>query len=410
MGHKQTRFLRKRKQQTKIIRTKRLRLQGGVNEQDRGGKQDDKQDNRGASREDNQSGVLGLSAVEGAMQRELAALKFSDLKYTHTTHGNVEVHKVEIPSKRLKITMHNFPKVGVCTVHLNGLVYRRSEWLHRPLISTFIHDILSDNLDIGEIYGFVLIVNVQVAVKLKMVRGLVYVSVFTTPAEFVQSICVACTLDPTEYFLSSVVSKTPSGPSKLYWFKDKLARPSIWQQIVASNTNEVTAHVWPFVTQDRIYNEMTVGDSKPAFRVVGDTLSKTKLVSTFETMSGMSALAQNMYLIQDLDALLLKVFKTTHVKAMFNDPDDELSKNPVVFYVEPYVNELAAKLGVTPQELLSVASKTVSQDDTPKFTLIMLLFGDFEENVFRDFVPDEKIMEVYKAYLANSENLVHIEH
>jgi hypothetical protein len=100
------------------------------------------------------------------------------------------------------------------------------------------------------------------------------------------------------------------------------------------------------------------------------------------------------------------VFKTRHVKLMLNTSSAPDRLNSVLFYIEPYLNELAEQLHMPPDQLLALAGTHVPKSDTKNFTLIMLLFGDIEKQMYPNFKLDEQIMQAYQRYIDTSNLIV----
>ena len=132
-------------------------------------------------------------------------------------------------------------------------------------------------------------------------------------------------------------------------------------------------------------------------------LSESKIVSTIET-GFIDIVASHLRLyIHNIESILQNVFKKDGVHVKFINTN----VNPVIFYIESYLNKFTDKLKFIeefkdiedlPNHLLEIMGNIVLPSNNLYFTIMLILFGGIDTPP-TTFTPDENVIELYNEYL-----------
>jgi len=132
-------------------------------------------------------------------------------------------------------------------------------------------------------------------------------------------------------------------------------------------------------------------------------LSESKIVSTIET-AYIDIVASHLRLyIHNIKSILQSVFKKDGVCVKFINTN----VNPVIFYIESYLNKFADKLKFIeefkdiedlPNHLLEIMGNIVLSSNNLYFTIMLILFGGINTPP-TNFIPNEKVIALYNEYL-----------
>ena len=70
-----------------------------------------------------------------------------DLIYNVRTVNNLDIITIEIPSKKLKIKIQNYPIIQNLTLRLNGITYYTESWDPYTKMSEFIKDVINNDVE-----------------------------------------------------------------------------------------------------------------------------------------------------------------------------------------------------------------------------------------------------------------------
>lgn len=344
-----------------------------------------------------------------------------DLTYSYTEHKvdgedrTQDMYRIniEIPSKKIKINIKGrlqskYPFVSRFTLMVNSISYYTEKWSPMIKMDTFIEDVIKNDIEKYSALK-ILIFTIVIPSNGDVKRGYVLISQSDKITDFIEKIFTEFKLDKGTRFISEI--KWEEDDSMFYFFKDN-ENKKIVDMLPKNKWPRFKVKLSEVLSRDYLIEKIKEEYVGPRFIIDENknTISKSKIVSTFETIAGLGTIADNMYLNKDyIETNLFDIFRTTEVKLRFNDN----GLNPVVFYIESYLNEFAEKLKTIhyfdtieniPEYLLNIITKHIEKEDNFNFTLIILLFGDREDgrNMYPDFKLNEDIMKVYDEYINNT--------
>lgn len=345
-----------------------------------------------------------------------------DLTYNYTEHkvkgedGPRDVYRIhiEIPSKKIKISIigiSRYPFVQKLILTLDLMSYYTDKWSPMTKMDTFIEDAIKNDIE-----KYQLKIPIYTTVILSsdgdFKRDHVFISQSDKITDFIEKIFIRFKLDKGKHFINQI---NWEDDSIFYFFKNN-ENKKIVDILPKDKLPRFKVKLSTVLPRDFLIEKIKDEYVGPRFIIDENknTISKSKIVSTFETIAGLGTIADNMYLNKDyIETNLFDIFRTTEVKLRFNDN----GLNPVVFYIEPYLNEFAEKLKAIhyfdtieniPEYLLNIVTRHIEEEDNFNFTLIILLFGDREHgrNMYPDFKLNEDIMKVYDEYINNTSNII----
>lgn len=334
-----------------------------------------------------------------------------DLTYNEKKVNDLDIITIEIPSKKIKITIQGlYPFIHKLTLKLNGITYYTENWNVMTNMGKFIKDVINNDV---EKYSN-LVIPILIAVPTIGKSEHVFILQSDNITDLIDKIFIKFTLDKNKNFVSHIKWED----NKLFYFFKNNANEKILDILPKNKELRFKVQLSKFLTRDFLIETMKDKSEGPSFIIDENknTISKSKIVSTFETSDLLDSIAYNIYLNKDyIESDLLDIFRTKEVKLIFND----IGVNPVVFYIKSYLDEFAEKLKTIPyfdkienisEYLLQIITQHIKQEDNFNFTLIILLFGDNEpgRNMYPDFKLNEDIMKVYDEYINNTSNIIEL--
>jgi hypothetical protein len=191
--------------------------------------------------------------------------------------------------------------------------------------------------------------------------------------------------------------------NRIYSCRGDYENKKIWD-IITDSSQGIYVNFLDIMSEDELINYMKDPDH------VTTHLSETKIVSTVETgpMIDIVYYHLNLY-IDNIKYILQNVFEKDGVCVKFINNGD----NPVIFYIESYLNKFADKLKSIeefkeienlPDHLLSTIGFSIEKSNNLYFTIMLALFGDIVYSVYypSDFVLNETVHKLYKEYLEDA--------